>query len=81
MPFPEKQTNTSHYCRYRHALWMLWLIFSRPFSRIIKEVSSFKTVYCTSELRHHIQVLHKNGSATPRAVGKEVQCIAYLGMA
>lgn len=43
-------------------------------------MSMFEAVFCTSELWHHVQVLHINTSARPWAVGKEVKCIAYLRM-
>lgn len=71
MPFPERQ---------REALTdMLWLTIS-----FFANKSSFEkttTESCTSELRHHIEILHENSSALPWAVGVEVKCIAYLRMA
>lgn len=36
---------------------------------------------CTSELWHHVQILHKNSFAFPWAVGEEVKRVAYLHMA
>lgn len=33
---------------------------------------------CTSELWHHVEILHKKSSALPWAVGEEVKRVAYL---
>lgn len=69
MPFPERQ---------REALTdMFWLIIY--FFGNKKPTTT--TYSCTSELRHHIEILHENSSALPWAVGVEVKCIAYLRMA
>lgn len=89
MPFPERQIQFITWEFTAHTnMPFLWNGLFSPghlhnwyLLHSNNAVSVFEAVYATSELRHHVQVLHENGSARPWAVGIEVKCIAYLRMA
>lgn len=69
MPFPERSKRGAH----GDMLWLAECSSGNQKQRI--------TWSCTSELWHHVEILHKKSSALPWAVGEEVKCVAYLHVA